>query len=252
MGNLINELDSSNYELSIIIPMHNSESVIERTIQRWKEKLVSGKNEIVLVENGSTDRTWEIASELASNNKNVTFTTIRSPKGLGSAYKAGIEASSGLRILLSADDLPFDFNDIDQASALKPAPKIVIGSKAHSESSVERGLLRQIFTLGYRIARFLVLGSKIGDTQGTFYVDGKWLKQVNTILDEPGFLFTTQLVVLAESMGIEILEIPVNLSNEHAPKQSTVKWKDVLEMGTGLIKLRQFIRMNQETITKFQ
>lgn len=232
--------------------MHNSESVIERTIQRWKEKLDSGRNEIVLVENGSTDRTWEIATGLASDNKNISFRILRSPKGLGSAYKAGIEVSNGHRILLSADDLPFDFNDLDQARELKSVPQVVIGSKAHSESLVERGALRKIFTLGYRMARLLVLRSKIGDTQGTFYVDSVWLKKVNEILDEPGFLFTTQLVVVAESMGIEILEIPVNLSNEHAPKKSTVKWKDVLEMGTGLVTLRKFIRINQEKIQKIQ
>ena len=230
----------SDIELSVVIPMHNSATVIEHTITRWLDRLTHGNNELILVENGSSDDTWEIAQKLSRATSNVSFKTLQSEKGMGNALSAGISVSSGNYVLLSADDLPFDFLDLDEAAKLQPQPPIVIGSKAHKDSTVDRGLLRKAFTRGYRLARYLTLGSKVGDTQGTFIIEGNLIRDINPILSEPGFLFTTQLVVVAESMGVEIQEVPVSLSLDHAPKQSTVRWADVLDMGTGLIKLRKF------------
>lgn len=230
----------SSIELSVVIPMHNSETVIEHTISRWLKRLTKGHNELILVENGSTDRTWELAQRLSLPTKNVSFITIQSPKGMGNALSAGIAVSSGNNVLLSADDLPFDFNDLDEAAKLQPKPPIVIGSKAHKLSTVDRGILRKSFTRGYRLARYISLGSKVGDTQGTFIIEGELIRNINSYLSEPGFLFTTQLVVVAESLGIDIKEVPVSLSLDHAPKQSTVRWADVIDMGTGLLKLRKF------------
>ena len=230
-------------ELSVVVPMHNSETVIEQTLKRWVGKFSSGNHEIILVENGSQDDTWKIAKALSRDTKNIRFITLQSNKGLGNAYSAGIAASSGNKILLSADDLPFDFADLEAVEKLSVVPPIVIGSKAHKDSTVERGFLRKAFTRGYKFARFLILGSRIGDTQGTFFVDGDWLRKVNPLLNEPGFLFTTQLVVLAEKMDVDILEVPVTLSDDHAPKQSTVRWSDVIKMATGLIELRKFQKL---------
>jgi glycosyltransferase involved in cell wall biosynthesis len=225
--------------------MHNSSTVIRSTLNLWRGRLTSGVNEIILVENGSSDDTWELINELAINNEHIRFIKLQSPKGMGNALRKGIEASSGSRVLLSADDLPFEFDDLDQARLLSPIPCVVIGSKAHKQSTVERGLLRKTFTRGYRLARFIMLGSKIGDTQGTFLVEGDWLRSVAPQLDEEGFLFTTQLAVTAEAAKKEIKEVPVSLSVNHAPKPTTVRGSDVFDMGSGLIRLRKYKKVLQ-------
>lgn len=237
---LVKQSRATNVDLSVVIPMHNSETVLENTLNRWIARLSQGNNQILLVENGSTDRTWELTQSLARDTPHAQIIALRSEKGMGNALSAGISASTGRTVLLSADDLPFEFDDLDAWEQLSTPPPIVIGSKAHQASTVERGILRKTFTRGYRFARYLTLGSKVGDTQGTFIVDGFWLRKVNPLLNEPGFLFTTQLVVIAEAMNIPIAEVPVSLSHHHSPKQSTVRWSDVLDMGTGLLKLRKF------------
>lgn len=220
--------------------MHNSEQVIENTISKWKKRLSTGTNEIILVENGSIDRTFDIAEKNAKDTKNIKFKLVRSEKGLGNAYSKGISVSTGKKILLTADDLPFEFDDLDEVDKLTFVTPIIIGSKAHKYSAVERGLLRKSFTRGYRFARFLLLGSRVGDTQGTFLVEGEWLRKVNHLIDEPGFLYTTQLAVYAEGTNVEITEVPVSLSRDHGPKESTVRWSDVFEMGSGLLRIRKF------------
>ena len=236
----MNQQRKANIELSVVIPMHNSETVIHNTVGQWVDKLDGKSAELILVENGSTDRTWEIAQAIARAKHNVSTVVLQSDKGMGNALRAGIAKSTGQRVLLSADDLPFGFSDLDSAENLGRHPDVVIGSKAHQDSVVDRGILRSAFTNGYKMARRVILGSTVGDTQGTFFVDGEWLRSINHLLDEPGFLFTTQLVVFAESHGKELVEVPVALSEEHAPKTSTVGWRDVVLMGSGLIRLRRF------------
>lgn len=226
-------------ELSVVIPMHNSAAVVEHTIAAWVGRLTSGVTEVILVENGSRDSTWELARRFAIDNAHVRFTLLQSATGMGNALRKGIAASSGRRVLLSADDLPFGFDDLDEAAKLETVPPVVIGSKAHPDSVVERGIARDVFTFGYRWLRFMILGSRVGDTQGTILADGDWLRSVGPSLDEGGFLFTTQLVVVAEAQGLQILEVPVTLVSGDTPKESTVRLVDVLEMGNGLIRLRR-------------
>jgi glycosyltransferase involved in cell wall biosynthesis len=240
------------YALSVVIPIHNSEAVIARTILRWKQYLVAANTEVMLVENGSNDLSWQLVQELSHDTEHAHFTILQSEKGMGNALKAGILASSGESILLSADDLPFGFDDLEQASLLDGHPPIVIGSKAHPDSQVSRSFARRMFTMGYRVMRRLVLGSKVGDTQGTIIANGAWLWGVAQSLDEPGFLFTTQLVRVAEVQGIDIVEVPVRLAADHDPKDSTVKWSDVFDMARGLARVRTSARRIAATTPREQ
>lgn len=222
--------------LSVVIPAHNSAQVIERTVSRLRERLAGTRSEIIVVENGSTDETWAIAQRLADDGQPQVL-SLRSEKGMGNALRAGIEASSGALVLLSADDLPFGFDDLDRAAELEDPIEIVIGSKAHPRSEVDRGGLRSLSTWGFRAMRRVVLGSRVGDSQGTILADGPWLRAMAPALDSPGFLFSTQLCFAAELQHRRIVEVPVRLAA--APKVSTVRLSDVWAMGAGLLVVRR-------------
>jgi glycosyltransferase involved in cell wall biosynthesis len=230
-------------DLSVVIPIHNSTLVLGRTIERWMSRQTSGSTELILVENGSHDLTWALAHDLAHDTAHVRFTVLQSAKGMGNALRAGILASTGRRVLLSADDLPFDFVDLEQAESLDPVPTIVIGSKAHPDSDVTRERTRHVYSYGYRVFRRLLLRSQVGDSQGTINADGEWIRSVVDRLDEPGFLFTTQLVHAAELQGVDLREVAVTLSSDHAPKPSTVRLADAWDMGFGLLRLRRRRRL---------
>ncbi|WP_158864961.1 glycosyltransferase family 2 protein [Leifsonia sp. AG29] len=225
--------------LSIVIPLHNSSMVLARTIERWLAYLSHGRTEIILVENGSTDLTWPLAQELAKDTPHVRFRLAQSEKGMGNALRVGIEMSTAPLVLLTADDLPFDFTDVDEARKLDPRPHIIIGSKAHPGSQINRHVHRHLYTYGYRVFRRALLGSEVGDSQGTIIADGDWLRENVSLFTEPGFLFTTQLIYAAELQGLSIAEVPVVLSKDHAPKPSTVRISDAWDMGVGLLRLRR-------------
>lgn len=225
--------------LSVVVPAHNSADVIERTVIRLKDRLAGTDAEVLVVENGSSDATADVVARLVDLDGAPRIVLLRSDKGMGNALRAGIAASTGDQVLLSADDLPFGFDDLDRAAELLTRPDIVIGSKAHRDSDVERGALRSVSTWGFRLMRRLILWSRVGDSQGTILADGPWLRAVAPDLDHPGFLFTTQLCFAAERQGLTIVEVPVRLSPDHAPKASTVRLSDVWAMGVGLVGVRR-------------
>ena len=191
------------------------------------------------MENGSSDESYLTALKNAEDTPFVSFQVLQSPKGMGNALRCGIAASKGRRVLLTADDLPFGFTDLEAAAALPEQPLLIIGSKAHPRSDAGRGMLRSVSTGGFKFARRLILGSRIGDSQGTMNVDGTWIRQMHEHFDDPGFLFSTQIVLAAEAQKQSITEVPVTLTVVQGEKQTSVTMKDVLKMGLGLGRLRK-------------
>ncbi len=232
-------------ELSVVVPAHNSGRLIESTVLRLVSRLQRRRAEIVVVENGSVDDTFSRCEKLLENwrDSSVDLYIIRSDKGMGHALRSGILASHGGSILLTADDLPFGFDDLDAAdlflAAERRLPPMVIGSKAHPDSVVQRGRLRALLTKGFSIWRRLMLGMRTGDPQGTILVNGDLARRLSPHLLEPGYLFTTELVYVAECLGIRPAEVPVRLSMTHGDHASRISLRDALSMAVGLLRIRR-------------
>lgn len=223
-------------ELSIVIPAHNSAPVLRDTLERWSEYLRGRSAEVIVVENGSSDTTWAIA--VSFTRLPCRYVVLRSDRGLGNALRAGIAASVGRRVLLSADDLPFGFDDLTGDERLEHAPIMTIGSKAHRDSQAHRGAVRRSLSRGYRLIRHVVLGSRVGDSQGTIIADGEWIRRVAPQCTDSGFLFTTELTYVAEIQGYEVVEVPVSLVAESPTKHTAIRVRDVWRMGAGVFILR--------------
>ena len=232
-------------ELSVVIPAHNSARVIESTVEAFADYLSCRTAEIIVVQNGSTDSTADICRRLEAewSHSSVSLLVLTSDKGMGNALRLGVARSRGDRVLLTADDLPFGFDDLDGAAQLTSetgtTPLVVVGSKAHPKSSVERGVLRAVMTFGFASLRSIVLGTNTRDPQGTFIVDGTLLRALAPQLIEPGFLFTTELDYAEELAGVRPVELPVSLSESHRSEPSRVAFGDVVNMARGLLSLRR-------------
>ena len=233
---------SARVALTYVVPAHNSTLAIEPTLRALASRLADRDAELVVVENGSTDGTGDLLRriEQAWAHPRVSLRLLRSAKGMGNAYRAGIAASRGERVVLTADDLPFGFDDLDAAEGVDPAVHpVVIGSKGHRDSDVDRGLLRSVLTWGFWLLRRLVLGMHTLDPQGTFVLDGDWAREVGPRLTEPGYLVTTELCFLAERSGVQPVEVPVRLAPEHREHRSRITGRDVWQMAVGLAGIRR-------------
>jgi dolichyl-phosphate beta-glucosyltransferase len=228
--------------LSYIVPAHNSTSVIGGSLDALRCRLVGRSAEIVVVENGSTDGTGTLLAKIEASwpQAELPLVVLSSAKGLGNAYRAGIAASRGSRILLTADDLPFGFDDLDAADRMDvDAFPVVIGSKGHRDSDVGRGPLRWVLSWGFWLLRRVILGTRTLDPQGTFVLAGEWARGVVPRLGETGYLVTTELCYLAERAGVAPAEVPVRLVAGHGHHRSRITVRDVWQMGVGLIAIRR-------------
>jgi dolichyl-phosphate beta-glucosyltransferase len=230
--------------LSVVVPAHNSAHFIEATLRQLAVRLANRSAEIIVVENGSSDHTLLRCERLAAGwpPGSVALRVLSSAKGMGYALRTGVEASRGDAVLLTADDLPFGFDDLDAADRIGqaggPVPPVIIGSKSHPDSSVERAATRGVLTSGFGLLRRLILGTHVGDSQGTFLVDGDLLRRVVPDLHEHGFLFTTELACVVERMGIRPVEVPIRLRHNHGDHESRISLADVASMGVGLLRIR--------------
>jgi hypothetical protein len=225
--------------LSVVVPACNAVASLEATLDRLLRLPGGPPHEIVVVENGSEDDTWELLETLQKTwDAPTRLIALRSERGIGAAYRAGAAVTTGDRVLLTADDLPFGASDVEAVLACRTLPRFAIGSKAHPRSRVPRSLARRTATEAFRLARRLVLGLKVGDTQGTFVIEGELARRLIAGTTVSGFGMTTELVALAARHGTEPLELPVVLDCTPAPTR--VRFAvDGVEMLVSLVRLRR-------------
>jgi glycosyltransferase involved in cell wall biosynthesis len=227
-------------KVSYVIPAHNSATVIQNSLEEIAKRLTDLDGEIIVAENGSSDGTVELLATVAAGwpSTGPALRVITTRKGLGHALREGIAATTGQVIVFTADDLPFGFDELDATERLGfPGRTVIIGSKAHAESVVQRSLVRNTLTGGLRLLRFVVLGMRTGDPQGTFVMDGAWARALEPELKESGFLITTEIAFAADLAGLSVIEVPVRL--RESGHRTRIQPRDILNMFTGTLALRR-------------
>lgn len=223
--------------LSVVVPTRNGAEVLPETLASLGAVLGSDA-EIIVVENGSTDDTVAVLVRIeeAWRARPALVTTTSEP-GLGEALRSGLLASNGRRVLLTADDLPFGFTDLDRFRDLSGDVVVAIGSKAHPDSQVQRGWRRTVQSSIFRFLRQALLQSRVGDSQGTIWVDGDWGREFARLSRESGLMGTTELVLAAEQQGFAVHEVPVVLAERHAGVSSRFRFRDAWESVIGFTRL---------------
>jgi glycosyltransferase involved in cell wall biosynthesis len=223
----------------VIVPCKNGASFIRDTADYLDRELPIESAEIIIVENGSTDGTFEtltaIVTEWAGR---IPLVVVQSKPGLGYAYACGISTSRGELVYLTADDVPFGIDDLALALQVNPPVTVIIGSKGHPDSVVDRSMARSVMTSAFRSVRRGMLGSRVRDSQGTFILDGDWARAYAARGVESGFLWTTELVDCAEQDGMQIREIPIVFHSRGDKTPSRVRVQDAVDMVVGTWRIR--------------
>lgn len=235
--------------LTYLLPVHNETGVLARNVERLLARLEGHPgSRIFLVENGSTDDSAQLVRGLEGRYAGRVRSFVEPSAGIGFAYQRGIEewlreapSSAPEWIVLSASDLPFEFSDLEvflQERQSDPNAAIFIGSKAHARSVVRNSPKRRMASLAYRVLRRAVLGMRVRDPQGTFFIRKDAAAALAKKIRSRGFFYTTELVYWAEQAGFAIREIPVRYIEESDRKSSVKIFKHGRQMFFQMLELR--------------
>jgi len=236
-------MDKEKIDISVVIPVYNEEKIISDSLEEL-HKMLSGFGrsfEIIISENGSTDRTKELLSELATKFDNVKYLTSDTPD-YGAALKKGILAARGDIIICDEIDLCiYDFYKSSIDLLTKGDAELVIGSKLLSGAKDERPLLRHIATIIINFLLRILLGFKGSDTHGLkSFKRERLLPIVNKCLVTKD-LFASEFVIRAERDDVRIREIPLDVKEKRKP--SINLFKRVPNVLKNLVKLFYALRI---------
>jgi glycosyltransferase involved in cell wall biosynthesis len=214
-------------DLSIIIPMFNEAENVESTLNRVEEALVSfnGTYEIIAVNDGSSDNTFEVLNKLAENNQRVRVVSYPKNIGRGMALRKGFKESSG-EIIVSIDaDLSYSPHYIlDFVETLRKEPDIdfVLASPYMPGGSVKNVPFSRLWIskFGNKILR-LAMPNRIYTSTGIFRAYRKRVLE-SLELESDGKEIHLEILSKALSLGYRVKEIPAVLT---ARKRGKSKFK---------------------------
>ena len=200
-------------KLIIAIPAFNEEDVLHNNVLKvlnFCQNHLKLDWQLVIVDNGSVDQTAEIGKNLAKDYNKIKYLHL-AVAGKGLAIKSGWQSLAADFYLFMDADLATDLSAVPLAiTKLTSGADLVLGSRFHSASRVNRSLARKMFSFGYRLTLRLFLNTKISDAPCGFKAINNRVKEniLPQVYDEKWF-FDSELAILAEYNNFRIVEIPV-------------------------------------------
>ncbi|HET6257110.1 MAG TPA: glycosyltransferase [Pseudonocardia sp.] len=232
--------------LDVVVPVYNEENDLEPSVRRLHAHL-SGQFpypfRITIADNASTDATPQIASRLAAELPGVTALRLEQ-KGRGRALRTAWSASDAQVLAYCDVDLSTDL------AALLPlvAPLIsghsdlAIGTRLGRGSRVVRGAKREIISRSYNLLLRGALGAGFSDAQCGFKaVRADVAHRLLPLVEDTGWFFDTELLVLAERSGLRIHEVPVDWVDDPDSRVDIV--------ATALADLKGIVRVGRALAT---
>lgn len=221
--------------LSIIIPAYNEVNRLPETLKKVRafpenQTYTSAFRhavdvEVIIVNDGSTDETLPMVTELIKNWPAAKLISYDQNRGKGYAVKTGMLAAEGQWRLLMDADGSTDIKEIDKlfpftANSLPSTEKnngqqfeVIIGSRYLNKNSIKikQPLIRRIVSrLGYIVVR-VVLGIKIVDTQCGFKLfSAEASERIFPKQTIERWGFDVEILAIALKLGYKIKEVPVD------------------------------------------
>jgi len=222
---------------SIVIPCHDEASRIMHTLMRVNQvlhaaHLTSTLQEVVLVENGSTDKTLHMLHDSVKKHPTLKIQVYESAIGKGKAIHEGLKHSTGEYVLVMDADNSTDITYIlKMFEVLKKRSVDIINTTRRSfdaEVIHNQSFLRRVIGAGFHFFVKIIFKLPVTDTQNGFklYRRSTVLPLFDKIITS-GWVSEVELFALAKRKGLSIEEIPVHWNND---ARSTLKIADSLKI----------------------
>jgi len=199
--------------ISVFLPCHNEEGNVERVVAGLGAQLpaLAERWEIVIVDDGSRDRTGALADALAARDPHVRVVHHPVNRGYGAAVISGIRACTQPWVVLCDGDGQFEAADIGRLVAEAAASDVVVGHRVRRADP----LMRRINGKAWTILMRLVLGVRVRDIDcGLKLFRRELLEGID--LQAKGAMISAELMAQLAGRGACISEVDVR----HLPRLS--------------------------------
>jgi glycosyltransferase involved in cell wall biosynthesis len=220
-------------EISIVIPAYNEEENIEKCFNEVSNVLreYSYVFEVILEEDGSTDRTPEVIDSLAEKYSYVTALHSNKRGGKGFGIKKAMEVAKGEKLVLIDSDMEYSPEGIPTLLKSIGQYDIVIGFRGKGGREGYRVVLSRLHSVAMR----LLFGVDLQDIQsGIKIFKREVIEEIKPIVSD-GFEFDSEVVVKALRRGYKVSYVPVSY---HYKGRSKVSLMDPIKMFISLLRLR--------------
>lgn len=231
-----------NIRLSVIVPAYNEEKRITQTLEamdRYLKKQGYGY-EIIVVSDGSKDRTAEVVEGMKGKIANLKLIANKENHGKGYVVRQGmLEAAGEIRLFTDSDNS----TPIEEAEKILPHFKdgydLVIGSRDAKGAVLDppQPMLRRFLGEGFGLLSNIITGTwGIADTQCGFKaMTAKAAKEILPLCRIDRFAFDPEILAVARKKKMRVKEIGILWKND---LRSTVKFKSMVKMFEDLFRIR--------------
>ncbi len=208
----------NNLSISVFLPAYNEEANIQNTILSVDNvlKKIASDYEILIIDDGSTDKTGEMIKKAAKNNSHIRMIAHSKNKGYGAALKTGLYAVRYPWVAQMDSDGQFDFSEINKFLDKKDKADLVIGYRTRRTDSFYRRSMAKILWL----ADFILYGLNVRDIDCGFKLFKKEVVTKLPILKTESAITVTEFIVRAYAAGFIIKQVGVHHYSRKEGKQT--------------------------------
>jgi putative flippase GtrA len=201
--------------LDVVVPVHNEQSGLEASLRRLHAHLTAAfpyPFRITVAENASTDGTVGVARRIAAELPGIQVLVLLDP-GRGRALRTAWLASDADVLAYMDVDLSTDLGALLPlvAPLISGHSDLSIGSRLTASSRVVRGPRREFISRGYNMLLRVTRTTSVSDAQCGFKaIRAAAAEQLLPLVEDDGWFFDTELLWLAERVGLRIHEVPVD------------------------------------------
>lgn len=223
--------------LSIVMPVYNEERTVSLAIERVLAVEFPCKVELIVVDDGSSDRTGSILANYAA--RGVTVIAHHSNAGKGAAVRTGVSEATGSHIIILDSDLEYSPADIPRM--LEP----IMTGRANHVFGV------RVFGFNSRFTSFkFAVGGRATTWAANLLFDA-WLSDMHTCLkliptadfravdpQDNGFGLDTEVTARLLRAGVRPFEVPISYHGRGVSEGKKIDWRDGLECLRILVQQR--------------